>query len=122
MSNHGVKLKRRDQRRKRVRGKIYGTMERPRLSVFRSLKHIYAQVIDDSSGKTLCQASTKSKSLSGQIKHGGNCEAAALVGRIVAEQARMQNVRKVTFDRGPYRYHGRIQALAEAARKVGLEF
>ncbi len=122
MSDTYLKRIRAGRRRRRVRGRIFGTEGRPRLSVFRSLKHIYAQVIDDASGKTVCAASTKSKSLSGEIKNGGNCQAATIVGRVLAEQARMQNIRKVVFDRGCYRYHGRVKALADAARTAGLEF
>ena len=115
------KLDRREHRAKRVRGTLFGTPERPRLSVYRSLKHIYAQLIDDSTGTTLAAASTKVKGAA-PIKNGGNCAAAAAVGQKLAEQARMKGVRKAAFDRGCFRYHGRIKALAEAARKTGLEF
>lgn len=117
-----LKLARRQRRRKRVRGKVISLTERPRLSLYRSNKHIYAQIIDDVNGRTICAANTKSKLLSGQIKNGGNCQSAAMVGQVLAEQARMQNIRKVAFDRGCYRYHGRVKALAEAARKAGLDF
>lgn len=116
------KLARQIRRSRRVRGRIFGTTARPRLSVFRSLKHIYAQVIDDATGRTICAASTRSKSLAGQIKDGGNTDAAAKVGQYLAEQARMKDIRKVAFDRGCHRYHGRVKALAESARKAGLEF
>jgi len=106
----------------RVRNKITGTPERPRLSVFRSHKHIYAQLIDDITGKTVCCASTVNKEVSKQIKHGGDIKAAELVGELLAQRAVMKGIKKVVFDRGPYKYHGRIKALADSARKSGLEF
>ena len=106
-------------RHKRVRAKISGTAECPRLDVFRSNKHIYAQVIDDEAGKTLCSASTLDKSIEG---YGGNKEAAAKVGRLVAERALELGIKTVVFDRGGYVYHGRVQALAEGAREAGLDF
>ncbi len=107
--------------RKRLRGK-YQQVTRPRLSVFRSHKHIYAQVIDDTRGHTLAAASTLDKELRGKISYGGNKEAAKLVGELVARRALEAGVKQVVFDRGPYKYHGRVQALAEAARAAGLEF
>jgi len=116
------KLERREQRAKRTRGSLFGTAERPRLSVYRSLKHTYAQLIDDVTGTTIAAASTKAKAAVGVVKNGSNCAAAAAVGQLLAEQARMKGVRKAAFDRGCFRYHGRIKALAEAARKTGLEF
>ncbi len=97
-----------------------GVAARPRLSVFRSVKHHYAQIIDDLAGKTLVAASTLDKH--GKLDPGGNCEAAATVGRSLAKRAKDAGIRSVAFDRGGYRYHGRIKALAEAARKGGLEF
>jgi large subunit ribosomal protein L18 len=115
---------RRVRRQKRVRKKLAGTTERPRLAVFRSSKHIYAQVVNDAEAKTLAAAGT----LDGEIKtqlakgYGGNKVAAAIVGRIVAERAKKAGIDKVCFDRRSYRYHGRIQALAEAARAAGLQF
>jgi large subunit ribosomal protein L18 len=102
----------------RIREKLAGTTERPRLNVYRSLNHIYAQVIDDSKGETLVSAST----LAGKIATGGNVAAAKEVGKLVAEQAIAKGVKKVVFDRGGYLYHGRIKALADAAREAGLEF
>lgn len=117
-----LKLVRRERRKQRVRRKVLGTLERPRLSVFRSLKNISAQLIDDVVGRTLCAASTLNKEVAGQARKGGNREAAAAVGLILAERARMQGIRKIAFDRSGYRYHGRVKALAEAARKAGLEF
>ncbi len=105
----------------RVRAKMAGTAERPRLNVFRSLNHIYAQVIDDASATTLAAASTIAKKGEDK-KPGGNIDAAAQVGRLVAERAKEKGVSKVVFDRGGYLYHGRIKALADAAREAGLEF
>jgi large subunit ribosomal protein L18 len=102
----------------RIRQKLAGTAERPRLNVYRSLTHIYAQVIDDQKGETLVSAST----LALKIKTGGNVAAAKEVGKAVAELAVKQGVKKVVFDRGGYLYHGRIKALADAAREAGLEF
>jgi len=96
--------------------------KRPRLSIFRSANHIYAQIIDDSQGRTLVTASTLEKEVREQIQHGGNRKAAAIVGRIVAEKAGKVGVQQVVFDRGGYLYHGRVKALAEAAREGGLEF
>ena len=102
----------------RIRRKLAGTPERPRLNVYRSLNHIYAQVIDDSKGETIASAST----LASKIDGGGNVAAAKQVGKLVAEQAIEKGVKKVVFDRGGYLYHGRIKALADAAREAGLDF
>jgi large subunit ribosomal protein L18 len=101
---------------------VFGTPERPRLNVFRSNTHIYAQVIDDTTGRTLASASTLDKEIKGMLKRGGNLEAAAAVGRLVAERALKANLNAVVFDRGGYRFHGRIRALAEASREKGLRF
>ncbi|SDE71885.1 50S ribosomal protein L18 [Terriglobus roseus] len=106
---------------KRVRAKIAGTTERPRLNIFRSLNHIYAQVIDDSTHTTLASASTVVKK-GEEKKSGGNIAAAQEVGKLVAERAKEAGVTKVVFDRGGYLYHGRVKALADAAREAGLEF
>lgn len=103
----------------RIRQKVRGTTERPRLCIFRSLNHIYAQVVDDQKGHTICAASTTEKALGGK---GGNIAAAKNVGRTIAERAQAQGVKQVVFDRGGYIYHGRVQSLAEAAREAGLEF
>jgi large subunit ribosomal protein L18 len=103
----------------RIRKKLAGTTERPRLAVFRSVAHIYAQVIDDSKGVTLAAASTTEKD-SGPT--GGNVEAAKQIGKRIAERAKAQGIGKVVFDRGGFLYHGRIKALADAAREAGLEF
>jgi large subunit ribosomal protein L18 len=102
----------------RIRRKLAGTAERPRLAVHRSLNHIYAQVIDDQAGVTLVSAST----LSLKVKTGGNVNAAKEIGKAVAERAKEKGITKVVFDRGGYLYHGRIKALADAAREAGLEF
>ncbi len=121
MSHQKQIAKQRERRRYRVRNRLRRS-GRPRLSVFRSNKHIYAQVIDDAAGKTLAAASTAEKALLGSGKTGGNTEAAARVGEMVAKRAVEQGVTQVTFDRGIYRYHGRVAALAEAARQNGLDF
>ncbi len=111
------------QRRKyRVRNKLFGTAERPRLSVFRSNKHIYAQVIDDMAGVTLASASTVSKKLADECEKGGNVESARKVGEAIAKQAKNVGIKCVKFDRGPYKYHGRVKALADSARESGLAF
>ena len=107
------------RRHKRVRGKVSGTPERPRLTVYRSLKNIYAQVIDDGAGRTLAAASTRSAELEGQTSNVAGAEA---VGKLLAEKAQAAGVKRVCFDRGGYQYHGRVKALADAARKAGLEF
>jgi large subunit ribosomal protein L18 len=109
----------RKKRHKRVRGKISGTPERPRLNVFRSEKHIYAQVIDDTKGVTLCAASSVEKDFKGS---GSNKEGAKKVGKNVAERAAKKGIESVVFDRGGYIYHGRVKELAEAAREGGLKF
>jgi large subunit ribosomal protein L18 len=106
----------------RVRTRVNGTPERPRLSVYRSVGHIYAQVIDDRTGKTLVSASSIDKETRKDLKGGGNVAAAKIVGRKVAERARATGIELVVFDRGGYKYHGRVKALAEAAREAGLKF
>ncbi|GIO58313.1 50S ribosomal protein L18 [Paenibacillus cellulositrophicus] len=116
------KNKARLKRHLRVRKKIQGTAERPRLNVFRSSKHIYAQLIDDVAGVTIVSASTVDKELSGSVKNGGSVEAARQVGELVAKRAKEKGHTSIVFDRGGYLYHGRIQALADAAREAGLEF
>ena len=104
---------------KRIRRKLSGTAERPRLAVFRSVAHIYAQVIDDTAGTTLVSASSIDK---GARTKGGNVMAAKTIGKLVAERAKEKGIKQVVFDRGGYHYHGRIKALADAAREAGLEF
>jgi large subunit ribosomal protein L18 len=122
MEHARTTLRQRLRRRHRVRRFIKGTAERPRLSVFRSHKHISAQVIDDASGRTLVSASTHERQLRDSLAFGGNRAAAEAIGRAVAERALAAGVTKVCFDRGSFRYHGRVSALAEAARATGLEF
>lgn len=122
MITKGDKNKARLKRHLRVRKKITGTAARPRLSVFRSAKHMYAQLIDDVAGVTLASASTKDKELTEAIGNGGNVEAAAKVGELIAKRAQAKGVTEVVFDRGGYLYHGRITALATAAREAGLNF
>ena len=107
------------KRHKRVRAKISGTAECPRLCVFRSSKNIYAQVIDDVAGVTLCAAASNEKDFG---IYGGNCDAAKKVGELVAQRAKDKGIEVVVFDRGGYLYHGRVKALAEAARECGLKF
>ena len=114
--------KQRQNRRFRVRNRIRATSTRPRLSVHRSNKHIYAQIIDDQAGKTLVSASTAEKSVLAEGANGGNKAAAEAIGKLIAERATGQGLKEVVFDRGQYRYHGRIAALADAARAAGLEF
>ncbi len=110
------------KRHLRVRKKIQGTGERPRLNIFRSSKHMYAQIIDDVKGVTLVSASTVEKELHEQVSNGGNVEAARKVGDLIAKRAKQNGIDKVVFDRSGYLYHGRVQALADAAREAGLEF
>ena len=107
---------------RRMRERVQGSAERPRLSVFRSLKNIYAQVIDDIGGRTLASASSRDQQLRAQAAYGGNVAAAKAVGKAVAEQAKTAGVTQVVFDRGGYQYHGRVKALADAAREAGLKF
>ena len=112
----------RQKRHLRIRKKVQGTAERPRLNVYRSLNNIYAQLIDDVKGVTLVSASTLDAELKDKISHGGNKESAKLVGTLVANRAVEAGIKKIVFDRGGYIYHGRILELANAAREAGLEF
>jgi len=116
----------RDEHRRRihfrVRTRVQGTPQRPRLCVYRSLKNIYAQVIDDATGRTLVAASTLDKTARQQVKGGANVATAKVVGKLVAERAQAAGIAQVVFDRGGYKYHGRVKALAEAAREAGLKF
>ncbi|AUX37196.1 MULTISPECIES: 50S ribosomal protein L18 [Sorangium] len=118
----GMKIVGRERRKLRIRKKVEGTPERPRLSVFRSSKHIYAQVIDDVSGKTLAHASTLSKDLKGSLDEDNKVEAAKKVGALIAKICKEKQIDKVVFDRNGYLYHGRVSALAQAAREAGLDF
>lgn len=112
----------RRKRHRRVRKSVIGTSEKPRLNVFRSIAHIYAQVVDDSTHQTIASASTVDKELKGKVKSGGNIEAATLVGELIGKRAVDKGVEKIVFDRGGYQYHGRVAALADGARKAGLKF
>lgn len=112
----------RERRHVSIRKKLEGTIERPRLSIFRSSTNIYAQVINDESGETIVCASTIEKAIKDKIKAGGNIEAAKTVGKLVAERALKKGIKQVVFDRGGFLYHGRVKELAEAARAAGLEF
>lgn len=113
----------REKRKKRVRKKVRGTPERPRLTIFRSSKNIYAQIIDDTNFSTIVEASTVSRDIRPGIKgKGGNREGASMIGRYIAERALAKGIKKVVFDRNGFLYHGRVKSLAEAARENGLEF
>ncbi len=122
MDHHKAIAKQRLRRRHHVRRKIVGTTERPRLTVFRSSKHIYAQLIDDLQGVTLAAASSSTADVRKDVPYGGNVKAAAAVGKQLAEAAKTKGITQAAFDRGHYRYHGRIKALADAAREGGLQF
>ena len=123
IANHHLQVQTRRRRRQlRVRKRLSGTVERPRLAVFRSSKHIYAQIINDQTGTTLVHAGTLEPELRAQQAYGGNKAAAALVGKTIAERAKAAGVDKVCFDRRSYKYHGRVEALAQAAREGGLQF
>jgi large subunit ribosomal protein L18 len=110
------------KRHRRVRKKVFGTPERPRLCVFKSIKHIYAQIIDDENGLTLVSASTLSSDLRGKISGGSNTEAAKAIGELIGRKAVEKDITNVVFDRSGYLYHGKVKALAEAAREAGLSF
>jgi large subunit ribosomal protein L18 len=118
----GMKIVGRERRKLRIRKKVNGTETRPRLSVFRSAKHIYAQVIDDATGATLAHASTLSKDLKGTLEEDNKVEAAKKVGALIAKICKSKEISQVVFDRNGYMYHGRVSALAQAARDAGLEF
>ena len=122
MINKTIKNVARLRKHVRVRKKLEGTPERPRLNVFRSLNHIYAQIIDDTKGITLISASTLDEALKGKVKSGGNKEAAKEVGKLIAQKSLDKGIKSVVFDRGGYIYHGRIEQLAEGAREGGLDF
>ncbi|MCA9263561.1 MAG: 50S ribosomal protein L18 [Planctomycetales bacterium] len=119
MNHEKAIYQQRIRRKRRVRKPLRGTPERPRLSVFRSRKQIYCQLIDDTASKTLVSASSVDKSAG--LKGGANCDAAAAVGKVVAERALAAGIKAVCLDRGPYKYHGRVAALADAAREAGLQ-
>jgi large subunit ribosomal protein L18 len=118
MEKNKLKNLRRSRRKTGIRKRVFGSPEQPRLSIFRSEKHVYAQLIDDFAGKTLAEAS----SVSAKLEKGSNTEAAAQVGKAIAEKAKSAGIGKVAFDRNGFRYHGRVKALADAAREGGLKF
>ena len=122
MNTTELKTGRRLRRKKGLQKRIRGTTERPRLTIFRSLGNIYAQIIDDTAGVTLCAASTRDKDLRTQVKSGGNRDAAKVVGTAIAQRAQAKKITSVCFDRNGYKYHGRLKALADAAREGGLKF
>lgn len=123
MNSHKLKTVQRLRRRRHTRKRVVGSVERPRLTVFRSSKHIYAQLIDDSTGRTLAAASSQvAKGERDKVGYGGNVKAAKAVGLRLAEAAKAAGVTKAAFDRGHYRYHGRVKALADGAREGGLQF
>ncbi|NOY25863.1 MAG: 50S ribosomal protein L18 [Oligoflexia bacterium] len=122
MAKTNPRSRARTRRKAHIRKTVRGTETRPRLSVFRSARHIYAQVVDDVAGRTLASASTLSPELTELKGHGGNCDASAQVGKLVAEKALAAGVARVAFDRNGFLYHGRVKALAEAAREAGLQF
>ena len=121
MYNNKLRVRRRVRRRRGIRKGVYGTSERPRLTVFRSLQHIYAQIIDDDQGLTLCSASTRQKDLDSPPGYGGNIAAAKVVGEALAAKAKDKQISQVCFDRNGYRFHGRVRALALAAEHAGLK-
>lgn len=116
------KVRKRNRRHDRIRKKVVGTNERPRMSVYRSLKHIYCQIVNDVKGETIVAVSTMSPEIRSQVGYGGNVKAAEIVGQRIAEEAKKKGVKTVVFDKGGYKYHGRIKALAESARKYELSF
>ncbi|RLE24266.1 MAG: 50S ribosomal protein L18 [Acidobacteria bacterium] len=122
MSRIKDRKQRRARIRRRYRSTVQGTAARPRLAVYRSLRHVYAQVIDDEAGTTLASASSQEKDVSGSTSHCGNSESAKLVGKVIAERAKEKGFEAVVFDRGGFNYHGVVRAMAEAAREAGLKF
>lgn len=122
MGTTNIKVTRRERRKRGLRKRNRGTADRPRLTVFRSGQHMYAQIIDDEAGVTLCSASTRAKAVRGGVENGGNKAAAKIVGTALAEQAKAKNIEVVCFDRSGYKYHGRVKELADAAREGGLKF
>lgn len=122
MKQEMIKHARRLRRKLRVRKKVFGTTDTPRLTVFRSHRNIVAQIVDDLSGRTLCAVSTLTKELRETCVYGGNKKAAALLGKALAEKAKTAGIERVCFDRNGYMYHGRIKSLADAAREAGLKF
>ena len=122
MNSQKMKAKGRARRKRRVRRRVFGEPGRPRLTIFRSLGHIYAQIVDDVAAQTLASASSLSKELKGKVKSGGNIESAKVVGKLLGEKAIAAGITQITFDRNGYRYHGRVKAFSDAAREAGLKF
>lgn len=122
MRSSQIKVNRRLRRKRGLRKRIRGTGERPRLTVFRSASHIYAQIVDDALGTTLCHASTRCKAIRDQLDKTGNIAAAAVVGSELAARAKAKNISTICFDRNGFRFHGRVKSLADAAREGGLQF
>ena len=122
MATRDVKTRRRLRRKRGIRKRVHGTSQCPRLTVFRSARHIYAQIVDDDLGVTLCEASTRNKDLRDSIEYGGNIPAAKIIGAALAERAKAKGVESVCFDRNGYRFHGRLKGLAEATKEGGLKF
>ncbi len=122
MRSDRIKSQRRLRRKRGIRRRIYGTSERPRFTVYRSARHIYAQLIDDDRGVTLCEANTRNKDLRDEVSNGGNIEAAKVVGGALVERAKAMKIETVCFDRNGYRFHGRVKGLADAVREGGLKF
>lgn len=122
MSRKRDRKQRRERIKRRYRNTVQGNAKQPRLAVYRSLRHVYAQLVDDQKGVTLASASTLERGLAGELKAKGNCEAGALIGRTIAERAKDKGVKAVVFDRGGFPYHGVIRAVADAAREAGLRF
>lgn len=116
-----IKTYRRKRRKRGIRKRLHGTAERPRLTVFRSLKHIYAQIVDDDRGVTLCEASTLGKELRGKVGYGGNVSAAKEVGTLLGERAKAKKIERVALDRNGFRYGGRVRGLADAVREAGVQ-
>ena len=122
MAAKSVRLEKRFRRKQSIRKRLEGSTERPRLSIFRTSSHMYAQIIDDTTGNTIVSASTLSKELKGKIKSTGNIDAAKKVGELLSKVAKKNKISTVAFDRNGFLYHGRVKALADAAREGGLEF
>ena len=122
MAAKSDRLKKRFRRKQSIRKRLVGSTERPRLSIFRSTNHMYAQIVDDTTGNTIVSASTLSEELKGKIKSTGNVDAAKKVGELISKVAKKNNISRVAFDRNGFLYHGRVKALADAAREGGLEF
>ena len=122
MAAKNARVEKRVKRKKSIRKRINGTAERPRLTVFRSASHMYAQIVDDATGQTIVSASTLSKELKGKLKSTGNVDAAKKVGELLSKEAKKKKIATVAFDRNGFLYHGRVKALADAARDGGLQF